>query len=118
MRLKCLTIFFAVLAAASLPRTAYAQDFAYDSYGVYDPNSKTDWDRGPANGALPTDGAKVHDKIGGEAAGYTPPATCNFNSTKVEHWAQQWSIGSTTSGAGALVQTDTLQKYIGHADHL
>ena len=39
MRLKHLTIFFAVLAAASLPRTAHAQDFDYDSYGVYDPYS-------------------------------------------------------------------------------
>ena len=39
MRLKCLTIFFAVLAAASVPRTAHAQDFDYDSYGVYDPYS-------------------------------------------------------------------------------
>jgi len=39
MKLKCLTIFFAVLAAASLARTAHAQDFGYDSYGVYDPYS-------------------------------------------------------------------------------
>ena len=39
MRLKHLTIFFAVLAAGFLPGTAHAQDFEYDSYGVYDPNS-------------------------------------------------------------------------------
>ena len=39
MKPKHLTILFAVLAAALLPRAAHAQEFACDSYGVYDPDS-------------------------------------------------------------------------------
>ena len=49
---------------------------------------------------------------------YPTPACPNNGSTAVVHWGQEWMIGSTTSGSGAAVQTDTLQKYLDHGRHL
>ena len=58
------------------------------------------------------------DQIEGEASGYTPAALAPGNSTvKVEHWDQAWYMGSLTPGLGKIVQTDTIQKYIDHAEH-
>lgn len=41
-----------------------------------------------------------------------PPST-----TKVNHWGQEFYAGSLTSGTGAPVQTDTLQKYLDNGRH-
>jgi hypothetical protein len=49
---------------------------------------------------------------------YPTPVCPNNGSTPVVHWGQEWVVGSTTSGSGAPVQTDTLQKYLDHGRHL
>jgi hypothetical protein len=77
----------------------------------------TNWRRRDPNG-FTTAGSYFTDQIGGEVAGKIPAATCDGNSTPVEHWGQQWSIGSGTPGVGVSVQNDTLQKYIGYANHI
>jgi hypothetical protein len=78
----------------------------------------TNWRRRDPNGGM-TDGSSLFsDTIGGETAGRIPTPTCNLGDpTKVQNWGQKWSVGSVTSGVGVPVQTNKLQKYIGHASH-
>lgn len=78
------------------------------------------WTRGPEGAST----APFFDMIGGEAPGKTPPAQAppsapgaGMGSVKVQHWTQQWWVGSSTPGRGTKVQTNTLQKYQDHADH-
>lgn len=47
-----------------------------------------------------------------------PVPTCNGNNTPVDHWGQEWRIGTIATGVGRRVQTDTLHSYIGYAAHL
>jgi hypothetical protein len=49
--------------------------------------------------------------------GFVPTAGCNEPHAAVQHWGQEWRVGSTTHGMGKRVQTDTLQKYTEKADH-
>jgi hypothetical protein len=86
--------------------------------GVVNDYSGTNWRRRDPNGVVEP-GSGFADTIGGEAAAYGPPlATCDGNSTPVEHWGQEWRVGSIATGFGRRIQTDTLQKYIGHAAHV
>jgi hypothetical protein len=41
-----------------------------------------------------------------------------LSSAQVDHRNQSWSVGSSTSGQGVSVQTDTLQRYLDHGRHL
>jgi len=65
----------------------------------------------------------LQDEIQGEAIGLpaipTPSAPCGPPrcTQKIQHWGQEWRVGSTSPGNGARVQTDTIQKYIDHARH-
>ena len=77
------------------------------------------WRRGNPGGLTSPD-STFTDEIGGEASGFTPTATAPqspLNGTKVQHWGQEWRVGSTTIGSGARVQTDIIQKNIDHARH-
>lgn len=40
-----------------------------------------------------------------------------LGTTKIDHWSQEFYIGSLTSGKGVKVQTDTIQRYQDHARH-
>ena len=84
--------------------------------GVVNDYSGTNWLRGSPGGS-PTQGAVFYDKIQGAYTGYTPAASCTGADSKVDHWGQEWWVGSQTSGSGTPVQTDTLQKYIDRGDH-
>ena len=79
----------------------------------------TNWRRGPATGYTTSAGtpALFADHIQGELSTYTPTPGCGGGTTKVEHWGQDWYIGSVTPGIGGRVQSDTLQKYQDHAIH-
>ena len=81
--------------------------------------SGANWTR-QVPGNLTTTGSTFADHIEGMnlSASPKPVPTCNGSSTAVQHWGQEWLIGSLTIGSGTLVQTDTLQKYIGYAAHL
>ncbi len=83
--------------------------------------SNANWRRLAAAG-LTTPDSTFADHIGGEAINlpaYPVPTSPQspLSSTTVQHWGQEWRVGSTTSGAGARVQTDNIQKYLDHARH-
>ena len=87
------------------------------STGVVNDITPCDWRRGPP-GAFHVAGSSFDDLIGGESAGHTPtPLAPSGGSTRVQHWGQEWYVGSLTPGRGTLVQTNTLQKYQDHATH-
>jgi len=91
-----------------------------------------DWTTGPVNDYNATNwrqsiatgfdesGSAFADAIGGENLSLppNPVPTCDGNSTSVQHWGQEWRVGSIASGFGSRIQTDTLQKYVGHATHV
>jgi len=77
--------------------------------------SGTNWRRGSPGGL--TGGPSFDDFIQGEVSTMTPTPLCSGNATAVQHWGQEWRIGSVTPGTGVRVQTDTLQKYRDHAAH-
>jgi hypothetical protein len=81
--------------------------------------AKCDWRRGAAGG-VHAGGSTFFDNMQGEVSSKTPtpqnPQT-PLGSTKVQHWTQEWYIGSTTPGKGTKVQTNTFQKYQDHAAH-
>jgi hypothetical protein len=64
-----------------------------------------------------TSGPGFADQIAGEAAGFIPTAVCSGSGVKVQHWGQDWYVGSLTLAAGVRVQSDVIQKYIDHALH-
>jgi len=88
--------------------------------GVVNDDPACNWRRGPAGG-VSVPGTTFDDLIGGEGAGQTPapqaPKT-PLGSVKEQHWGQDWYVGSTTPGKGTRVQSDTLQKYLDHGEHL
>lgn len=45
------------------------------------------------------------------------PGNPTLGNEKVDHWGQEWYVGSLFTGAGVRVQTDTLQRYRDHARH-
>lgn len=60
------------------------------------------------------------DTIYREGTQWYPTPVCPqspLSPTTVVHWGQEWRAGSTTSGQGARVQTDTIQEYLDHALH-
>jgi hypothetical protein len=55
------------------------------------------------------------------AQGFSPPALIPqipLSSTKIQHGTQYWFVGSTTSGSGIEVQSDTFQRFQDHGEHL
>jgi hypothetical protein len=76
----------------------------------------TNWRRIDAFGFNMPD-STFADNIQGEASGFVPAASCTGDAVAVQHWGQEWRVGSTTSGSGRRVQTNTLQKYTQHAEH-
>jgi hypothetical protein len=87
--------------------------------GVSSDYAGTNWRRGN-EGTTHTSSSSFFDDIQGEnfALPPTPIPTCAGTSgTTVEHWGQDWRVGSLTVGQGARVQSDNIQKYIDHAIH-
>jgi hypothetical protein len=87
--------------------------------GIVNDDPTCNWRRG-APGGFTASGTMFDDMIGGEAAGRTPAPTAPQSppgTQRVQHWAQAWFIGSTVPGHGTKVQTNTLQKYLDHAEH-
>jgi hypothetical protein len=86
--------------------------------GVTPDYTGTNWTRSGPKGFSSTESAFADEIGGAPPSGSTPTPNCNGPTTPVQHWGQEWYIGSTTPGAGTPVQTDTLQKYINSAAHL
>jgi hypothetical protein len=100
-----------------LPRAVEINE--YWTTPIVDDYFNTTWRGRPATGALASP-LGWYDAIGGETADRTPVAQNPQNplgSTRVEHWGQNWYVGSTQPGFGVLVQANTLQKYQDHGRH-
>jgi hypothetical protein len=100
-----------------LPTTVQVNElFTTDVINDY---SGTNWIRGSAGGS-DTSGADFADEIWGQDVNSSPipVPTCDGDSTAVHHFGQDWRVGSIATGFGRRVQTDTLQRYKGHAAHL
>jgi hypothetical protein len=69
--------------------------------------------------AATVNNAELEDEIAGEAPSQTPTPVynANQNGAAVQHWGQEWRIGTCVTGAGPRVETDTLQKYVDHASY-
>ena len=82
--------------------------------------TNANWRRGDPQGYTSPD-STFADDIQGEAfslpANPTPSCPPPLGSTPVQHWGQEWRVGSSTPGSGARVQTDNIQKYLDHARH-
>jgi hypothetical protein len=88
--------------------------------GIIPDYSGTTWRRLPPgyDTTNASQGAAFADTIDGEDSSHnTPLANCTGSDTPVQHWGQEWRLGSTTSGTGPRVQTDSLQKDIKRAYH-
>jgi hypothetical protein len=46
------------------------------------------------------------------------PPQSPLSGTKIDSDTQAWFVGSSENGQGLQVQTDTLQRYIDHGEHL
>ena len=95
-----------------------AEDFTTAIVNDY---ASANWTRGPATGYTSPNSAFT-DIIQGQPVSpppYSYPQAPNnpLSTTTVDHWGQEWRVGSTTQDLGARVQTNTLQKYIDHARH-
>lgn len=77
--------------------------------GVFEDYAGTDWRQGDPLGVTSNQGGVFYDRIQGEEANRTPAPQCG-NDTSVQHWGQEWRVGSLTSGQGQSVQTNTLYK--------
>jgi hypothetical protein len=78
-----------------------------------------DWRRGEP-GSMHVDGSAFFDNIQGETSTHTPVPQnpqAPLGSAKVQHWGQEWRVGSLTPGHGTLIQTNIIQKYQDHAAH-
>lgn len=83
------------------------------STGLINDWSGTNWRRG-AEGSITS--VTFDDLIQGEHVNLPPnPTTACSNNSAVQHWGQEWWIGSLTPGSGVKVQDKTLQKRRGFA---
>jgi hypothetical protein len=81
--------------------------------------AKCDWRRGKPGGFTSAT-TTFADDMQGELSDKTPTPQSPKSprgATKVQHWDQEWYIGSTKPGSGTKVQTNTFQKYQDHAAH-
>jgi hypothetical protein len=92
------------------PAGGYTEDYPGTTWIVGDETPGTAY-----NGALV-------DQVSGMLLSHgpwVPTPTCDDNdSTKVHHFNQEFRVGSLTTSAGTLVQTDAIQRYVGRAEHI
>ncbi len=68
--------------------------------------------------------SQFYDLITGPGINNTP-APCptptgpgeQLGSSLVVEWGQRWRVGTTTSGLGAAVQSDTFERFVDHGEH-
>ncbi len=82
-------------------------------------NPSSNWSRSAPNG-LNLSSAAIADQISGAklGTGEFPVPTCGGTAAAVDHWVQEWRVGSATPGVGKRVQCDTLQRYTNSGAHL
>lgn len=102
---------------AALPNSVALNE--YWTTAVVNDYASTNWRRASAGNltTASTTPAQFADEIQGENINLppTPSTACPSAGQAVDHWGQEWFIGSLTSGSGAAVQTDTIQKYTNNA---
>jgi hypothetical protein len=90
----------------------------YFTTGPINDYSGTNWRQG-SPGCAQTAGAEFFDLLGGENSSRvpTPVYSPNWTGAKVQHWGQDWHVGTCNLGSGPRVQSDTIQKWTDHALH-
>ena len=70
---------------------------------------------------LPGYGTYLVDEITGPGLNNNPPPiptpNCNGLGTQIQHWGQEFRIGTQAIGHGQRVQKDSLTRFINHAEH-
>ncbi len=101
------------VAISNIPVNEQFGSMAYDYSG-------TNWPAFTAGSFTPTSSTFADIICLAFPTGTPPtlPPQRPLGTLTVEHAAQAWRIGSTTSGQGILVQTDTHQKYQDHGANL
>ena len=91
----------------------------YFTTAVVPDYSGTNWRQGSMGCAPTSSDAGFADMIGGEIPSQVPTPVYNpsWTGVKVQHWGQDWHVGSCVNGSGPRVQSDTLQKWTDHALH-
>jgi hypothetical protein len=65
-----------------------------------------------------TNGNILFDLISGPGdPSASPLPVCTGDSTEVQYWGQEWRLGTQLTGVGPRVQTDTLIRFVNHAEH-
>jgi hypothetical protein len=78
------------------------------------------WPQSQQGGAVvnPVD---FFDRMGAHIVAGQNPVPLNpqnpLSGTKVDHWTQEWYVGSTAVGLGVKVKTNTFQRYLDHGRH-
>lgn len=85
---------------------------------VYDYQG-SNWGRPNEVGTL-TVGPNFADEVTGPGVNNNPPnvppVACPGVAQQVQHWGQEWRIGSTAIGVGSRVQTDMIVRFTNHAE--
>ncbi|PYS48768.1 MAG: hypothetical protein DMF68_12110 [Acidobacteria bacterium] len=90
--------------------------------GVINDYSGTNWIRDNREGGTSVPPSGWSDEIDGQPLSRNPfpipTAPCSpLCNTPVHHFNGEWRVGSTTAGAGVLVQTNTWYRYVDHGTH-
>jgi hypothetical protein len=89
--------------------------------GSWVPDQNRNWPRADPNGAW-WNSSFFQDHISiddGNPPVLNPTPICSHTNTdKVDHWGQEWRVGSTDPGRGRPIQRNTLQRFLGTASHL
>jgi Bacterial Ig-like domain (group 2) len=94
--------------------SGWGVDYVGTNWNASLPSAGSDTTKAP-NYSLMADHMSGQNKVNSPTP--IPMPTCDLNSTPVVHIDQEWRIGSLASGFGRRVQTDTVQRYVGRADH-
>jgi len=106
---------------AVLPSTVPLNE-KFPSTSVNDYFEGNDWGDG-VEGAINASPSLWLDKLAPPPLTSLPhpgpiPPQSPLLTSKVEHRGQEWYVGSLTIGKGRRVQTDTIQFYLDHGDHI
>ncbi|OLC99110.1 MAG: hypothetical protein AUH86_03160 [Acidobacteria bacterium 13_1_40CM_4_58_4] len=98
---------------ASLPaNVGVNENWTTDVVVDYSPNS---WYRPNTTNGMTSSSSFVDEITVGFP--FVPQPECGGTNYAIDHWGQEWRIGSQVSGYGRRIQTDTLARYNNHAEH-
>jgi hypothetical protein len=92
-----------------------------EQFSNYQPNQTNNWPAyTPSNGMATLPDGRFMDQICVTGTGGVPqptPPQIPLGATLVDSGTQTWSVGTSSTGPGVPVQTDTLQRWLDHGAH-